>query len=220
MPHPREITGTIYGTLLNHRSTLAAMGEALTQAPYKAPPQAPVLYIRPVNTWNTTGASIAVPAGINELETGLTLGLVFASDTYKVSPDKALDVLAGYVLINDFSVPHSSVYRPAIYNRCRDGFCVIGSNLFARDAIGDPDALDMRCFINGQLQQQTSTRNLVRPVRQLIADVSAMFTLQQGDVLCIGTAASVPRAKAGDHVAIEIDGLGRLENTLQTEAAP
>ena len=68
--------GTVYGTLLNQRSALAALADAVNQAPYKAPPRAPVLYIKPRNTWVGEGEAVVVPAGVPALEIGATLGLV------------------------------------------------------------------------------------------------------------------------------------------------
>src|SRR5664279_647475 len=67
--------GTVFGTLLNFRGALAALGDAINAPPYLAPPRAPVLYIKPSNTWIPHGAPIPLPAGVPELERGATLGV-------------------------------------------------------------------------------------------------------------------------------------------------
>ena len=74
-------TGTVYGTLLNFKAELAAMQPQMYQPPYKAPPQAPVLYIKPANTWSANGASIAVPARVPEVEIGATIAMVMSHRT-------------------------------------------------------------------------------------------------------------------------------------------
>jgi len=70
--HTTRRAGTVYGTLLNHRDALAALGAAVHEAPYKAPPRAAVLYIKPRNTWVGPGDAVIVPAGVAELEIGAT----------------------------------------------------------------------------------------------------------------------------------------------------
>ena len=88
-----------------------------------------------------------------------------------------------------------------------------------RGAIADPDALGVRVQVDGELRQSTSTAGMIRPVARLIADVTEFMTLAPGDVLLLGVAAGAPRARAGQRVAIEIDGLGRLENHLVAEGS-
>ena len=83
-------------------------------APYKAPPKAPILYIKPRNTWAKSGDSVVVPSDVPELEMGATLGLVIGRTASKVSVADAMDHVAGYVVVNDISVPHDSFYRPSM----------------------------------------------------------------------------------------------------------
>lgn len=210
---------TVYGVLLNYRGTLAALGEAVHQPPYKAPPKAPVLYIKPANTLSGPGAPIVVPAEVEALEIGAALAVVVGRTACRVAPDRALDHVAGYTIANDVSVPHASYYRPAIRFKCRDGFCPLGPELVERGRIADPGALGLRVFVDGALAQENSTANLIRPVAQLIAEVTEFMTLAPGDVLLTGVPENPPRARPGQRVAIEIDRLGRLENPLVAEAA-
>jgi len=100
--------GTIYGCLLNHADALAALGEQVNAAPYKAAPKAPILYIKPRNTVVGHRAVVVVPADVSELEIGATLGLVIGRTASRVAESEALDFIAGYTIVNDISVPHDS----------------------------------------------------------------------------------------------------------------
>jgi 5-oxopent-3-ene-1,2,5-tricarboxylate decarboxylase / 2-hydroxyhepta-2,4-diene-1,7-dioate isomerase len=211
--------GTVYGTLLNHRDALAALGEAVHEPPYKAPPKAPILYIKPRNTWIADGDAIIVPAGVPELEIGATLGLVIGRAACRVGEAEALSFVAGYVIVNDVSVPHDSYYRPSLRFKARDTFCPIGP-FVARDAVGSPDALGIVVTIDGEVRQRASTTGLIRSAARLLAEVSEFMTLAPGDVLSVGVAAGAPRARAGQRVGIAIDGLGRLDNPLVAEGTP
>jgi len=211
--------GTVYGTLLNHHDALAALGAAVHEPPYKAPPKAPVLYIKPRNTWLGPGEAIVVPAGVDALEIGATLGLVIGRAACGVSEADALSFVAGYVIVNDVSVPHASYYRPSLRFKARDTFCPIGA-FVARNTVGAPDALGISVAIDGEVVHRASTAGLIRPAARLLAEVSAFMTLAPGDVLMVGVAAGAPRARVGQRVTITIDGLGQLDNPLVAEGAP
>lgn len=213
------VGGTVIGTLLNFKGALAALGDAVNQPPYKAPPKAPVLYIKPVNTLIGFGRPIPLPAGLEAVEVGPALGVVIGRTACRVSARDALDHVQGYTILDDVTVPHQSVYRPAIRQRCRDGFCPIGPWVIDRRHVPAPDALGLRVRINGTLVAESSTAQLVRPVARLIADVTEFMTLSPGDVLHVGVPENAPRARAGDRVRIEIDGVGWLENPVIEEAA-
>lgn len=206
--------GTVYGTLLNHRDALAALGEQVNAAPYKAPPKAPVLYIKPRNTVVGHRVPVLVPADVTELEIGATLGIVIGRTASHVAEAQALDFVAGYTVVNDISVPHESVYRPSMRFKCRDGFCPMGPAIVARKRVPNPDGLAIAVAFDGETVQQSSTAGLVRPVAGLIADVTEFMTLFPGDVLTVGVAANAPRARAGQTVTITIQGVGQLETML------
>jgi 5-oxopent-3-ene-1,2,5-tricarboxylate decarboxylase/2-hydroxyhepta-2,4-diene-1,7-dioate isomerase len=208
---------TVYGTLLNHREALAALGDQVNAAPYKAPPKAPILYIKPRNTWARSGDAVVVPSDAHELQMGATLGLVIGHTACHVSAADALDHVAGFVVLNDISVPHDSFYRPSMRFKCRDGFCPMGA-FVPREAVAHPDALAITVAMDGVVVQRTDTAGRFRSVSQLLADVTEFMTLNPGDVLSIGVAAQAPLAHAGQRVTITIEGVGQLENTLLAEA--
>lgn len=215
---PYRLSGTVYGTLLNHAGALASLGDAVNHAPYKAPPQAPVLYLKPRNTLAAAGSSVCVPQEFGELEIGASLGLVIGRTACRVSEAQALAHLAGYVIVADLSVPHSSFYRPSIRFKARDGSCLIGPQVLPCNAIGAPDALRFQVTVDGRVVQQTSTGGMRRTAARLLADVTDFMTLRPGDVLMLGVPAGAPRARAGQRFAISIAGLGELEGSLAAEA--
>jgi 5-oxopent-3-ene-1,2,5-tricarboxylate decarboxylase / 2-hydroxyhepta-2,4-diene-1,7-dioate isomerase len=215
--HP-PTRGTVYGVLLNHRDALAAMGEQVHAAPYKAPPVAPILYIKPRNTVIGHRVPVVVPEDATELEMGASLGIVIGRTANRVAVEQALEFVAGYTVVNDISVPHASVYRPSMRFKCRDGFCPIGPFIVSRSRVPSPDVLDIEVAINGETVQRSSTSGLIRSVARLIADVSEFMTLHPGDVLMVGVAAGAPRATAGQTVCITIHGVGQLENSLVSGA--
>jgi len=211
---PYRLSGTVYGALLNHRTALQALGDSMDQPPYRAAPQAPVLYIKPRNTLAASGEPVLVPSGVTELEVGASLGLVIGRPSCNLAEDHALEHVAGYLIVNDVSVPHSSYYRPSVPCKARDGFCPLGPRVVPRAAIANPDNLTIRVYLDGKLRETASTAQLVRPVAKLLADVTDFMTLSPGDVLAVGVAYPAPRVRAGQRVWIEIDGIGRLENTF------
>lgn len=210
--------GTVYGVLLNYKGALAALGDAVNEPPYKAPPIAPVLYIKPANTWIGDGAPIPVPGDVDALQMGAALGVVIGRTACRVPLEAALDYVAGYTVVNDVSVPHESFYRPSIRFKCRDGFCPIG-RIVDRVRAPNPDALAVRVFVDGALRQRNTTANLIRSTARLIADVTEFMTLVPGDVLLTGVPENAPLARAGQRVAIEIEHVGRVENPLVAEGA-
>lgn len=211
---PYRLSGTVYGVLLNHAPALAALGAQVNEPPYKAPPKAPVLYVKPRNTLAAPGSGCVVPSGVAALQIGANLGLVIGRTACRVTEPDALSVVAGYVIVDDLSVPHDSLYRPSVRHKARDGSCVIGPAVVPRASVRNADALGVRVFVDGRLVHSTDTGQRVRAAARLLADVTDFMTLAPGDVLLLGTAAGAPTARAGQSIAIEIDQLGRLEHAL------
>ena len=211
------ITGTVFGTLMNFKGVLEGLAEAVHNKPYLSPPIAPVLYIKPANTFNRYGEGIPMPEGISQLEMGAALGIVIGKKAVAVNEQTALDYVAGFTIVNDVSIPHESIYRPAVQQKARDGFCPIGPWIVDRQSVSNPDDLPIRVYINDELRQENSTTNLIRPVARLLADVTEFMTLNPGDVLLVGVPEEAPQAKLGDKVRVEIAGIGILENVIVDE---
>ncbi len=211
---PFRLSGAVYGVLMNHRAALAALGDAAHQPPYQAPPKGVVLYVKPRNTLIAPGAAALVFDAAETLEVGAALGIVIGRTACAVGEGEAMACVAGYVIVADFSVPHDSWFRPAIRFKARDASCALGPRVVARAAIADPDALGVRVYVDGTLVHEAATGDTFRPVARLVAAVSDFMTLAPGDVLMAGVAPGAPRVGAGARVAIEIDGLGRLETRV------
>lgn len=209
--------GAVIGTLLNYRGVLAARAAEFEGKPYVAPPRAPVLYVKPANTWIGGGEPIPLPAGVDAVEGGASLAIVVGRTATRVPASRAHEVVGGYAVVNDVSEPHASVYRPAVRQRCRDGFCAIGAVVSAQE-VAAPDALRIRVLVNGRIATVNTTANLVRGIAQLIADVTDFMTLLPGDLLLTGVPEGMPLLRDGDRVRIEIDDLPPLENPVALEA--
>jgi 5-oxopent-3-ene-1,2,5-tricarboxylate decarboxylase/2-hydroxyhepta-2,4-diene-1,7-dioate isomerase len=211
--------GTVFGTLLNHHDALAALGDAVHQPPYKAPPKAPVLYVKPRNTLAVSGAEVEVPADGGALEIGAALGVVIGRTACRVAAQDALAFVAGWTLVADLCVPHANFYRPSVRQRARDGSCLVGPRVVPRGAIADPDALELAVSLDGRVVHEARTAAMQRGVARLLQDVSAFMTLAPGDLLMLGLAFGAPQAGAGQAFAIDAAAIGRLEGRLVEEAA-
>ncbi|ABE33957.1 fumarylacetoacetate (FAA) hydrolase family protein [Paraburkholderia xenovorans LB400] len=204
------VSGAVYGTLLNDRAALAALGDAMHAAPYKAPPKAPVLYLKPRNTLAGHRARVAVPDNALGVEVGASLGIVIGRTATRVSVEQALHYIAGYTLVADLSVPHASVYRPSVRFRARDGFCVIGPAVVAARHIPAPDDLQIRVSLAAGATFNASTASSVRNVAQLLADVTDFMTLSAGDVITLGVPHGSPVAHIGDSATLSIGAMPPL----------
>lgn len=207
---------TVVGCLLNFRGAYAAMEPAMHKEPHFKPPQHPVLYLKPANTYEQPGNAVVLPRGVDEVEVGATLGVVIGASASRVAEKDAKDFIAGYAVVNDVTVPHTAVLRPPIKQKCRDTFCRIGETVPA-SAVRDPGSLEIRVSVNGELKATNSTSNLVRPVAKLLSEITEFMTLEAGDVILVGVPENVPRARAGDRTLIEIEQVGRLENVIRAE---
>ena len=125
--------------------------------------------------------------------------------------------------MNDFSIPHSSFFRPPVKFKCLDGFLGVGSQMIETDM---PQDFKLEVRVNSDLLQSLDFSQMVRPASELLADVSEFMTLRTGDVLmlgcdCLGDGKR-PVAKVGDVITINSPShpaLGTLSNTLMAETA-
>jgi len=215
---PWRLSGVVYGALLNHAPALAALGDAVNAAPYKAPPRAPVLFVKPPNTLLAAGRAVAAPDDGDAWQVGVSLGIVIGRTACRVREAAANTVIAGYTMVVDFSVPHESFYRPSVRFKARDASCYIGPRVVAASDVASPDSLAITVSIDGLAVQQTSTANMQRPVARLLADVTDFMTLAPGDVLMLGVPLGAPLARAGQRVSAEIAGIGRYETAIAASA--
>ena len=207
------IAGNIYGIVLNDSLQRPNLAETFTQAPYKAPPEAPVLYIKSRNC--LMPGPVVLDDDLSTVEVAATLGLLISTDATRVSRETALLHVSGACLALDISEPNPSYYRPSVRQRCRDGFLPLGQPMAFDDAFLHAD---IETRINGQPVHAWSLTRLVRDAATLIADMAAYMTLSAGDLLLIGLAGDAPQAGRGDTVTVTATGLPSLTVTIQPEA--
>lgn len=203
-------TGTVYAVLLNHRDALDALGDAAYAKPYDRPPVAPVLYIRPANTWSSHGDVVTLPVDVDAVDVEATIGIVFDRAASRVAKDDVLDHVRGYVVVADLTVPHASVYRPAIRQRDRDGFCVFAATV----AEASLDPFEVEVLLDDACTSRASTRDLVRDIPTLVEEISAFMRFDAGDVLLIGALGKPVRVTAGQAVRVDAGSLGGVAFTI------
>lgn len=149
------------------------------------------------------------------------LAAVIGRSARHVRAADAMAHVAGYTVCNDYAVRDylENWYRPNLRVKNRDGGTVLGPWFVDAADVPNPHALALRTFVNGQLVQQGNTSNMVNRIPALIEYLSGFMTLEAGDVILTGTPEGVVNVNAGDEVACEIDGIGRLVNTLVADAA-
>ncbi len=153
------------------------------------------------------------------------LAFVIGRRCRHVPVERAYEVIAGYLVANDVSVRDWQFKAPTMtLGKSFDTHGPLGPWLTTSDEIGDPHALELRTWVNGELRQQSNTRQLIFSCFEQVAVLSTVFTLHPGDVISTGTPSGIgvamqpPRfLQAGDVVRVAIDGLGAIENPVVPE---
>jgi 2-keto-4-pentenoate hydratase/2-oxohepta-3-ene-1,7-dioic acid hydratase in catechol pathway len=194
----------IIGIGVNYRAHAAEMGKPL--------PVEPLLFLKPPSAIVLDGQPIRRPAGYARVDHEAELGVVIATRANRVPRARALEVVAGYVCVNDVTVRELQA-RDGQWTRAKgfDTFCPIGPEVVAGL---DPSNLRIQARVNGQVRQDSTTADLIFDVPALIAFVSDHMTLEPGDVISTGTPSGVGNLDAGDVVEIEIEGIGILRNPV------
>jgi 2,4-didehydro-3-deoxy-L-rhamnonate hydrolase len=186
-------------------------------------PQQPVFFAKWTSAMIGAGQAIILPPDTQEVDYEAELGVVIGKKCRGVSADKALDYVAGYVCVNDISArDFQRMDGQWVRAKSQDSFGPIGPYLVTRDELADPQALGIRCSVNGRMLQNSNTSEMIFGVRDLITFISRGITLHPGDLISTGTPPGVGFAQkppvflhAGDEVAVEIDGIGRLSNPVK-----
>jgi 5-oxopent-3-ene-1,2,5-tricarboxylate decarboxylase/2-hydroxyhepta-2,4-diene-1,7-dioate isomerase len=144
------------------------------------------------------------------------LAVVIGATARNVRAADAGKHVLGYTVANDYAVRDylENWYRPNLRTKNRDGCTVIGPWLVDAADVPDPHSLALRTLVNGVVKQQGNTRDLINDVPALIEYLSSFMTLSYGDVILTGTPEGVVNVEVGDEVVCEIDGIGRLQNTI------
>lgn len=193
------------------------------------PPESPVLFAKFSTAVIGPGDAIRWdPSLTNQVDYEAELGVVIGRVARRVPTEQALDYVAGYTICNDVSA-RDLQFKDGQWVRAKslDTFCPIGPWIITRDAIPDPGNLAISCLLNGQVMQDSNTRELAFGVPELIAFISRAFTLLPGDVISTGTPGGVgvfrsPQVfmKHGDVVTVRIEKIGELTNPCIEEGRP
>ena len=162
------------------------------------------------------------PGPTERLDYEVELGFVIGKPAKNVSEERAREHVFGYFVADDVSARDWQFHSPTFtMGKSFDTHGPIGPWIVTADEVPDPHALALRCFVNGELRQQSDTGQMIYNVWQQIAYLSTAFTLESGDLIAAGTpegvgaAANPPRfLQPGDVVRCEIDGIGTIENTV------
>jgi len=185
-------------------------------------PTAPIIFTKVPECVIANGADIRYPAGVsNSLDYEAELGLVIGRGGRGISKADAYSHVCGYTIINDVTARDlQGKHKQWFLAKSLDTFCPMGPWLVTADEV-DAANLGVKCWVNDELRQNANTRDLIFDIPTLIATISAGITLLPGDVIATGTPAGVgigftpPKfLKRGDRVTIEIEGLGRLSNSV------
>jgi 5-oxopent-3-ene-1,2,5-tricarboxylate decarboxylase/2-hydroxyhepta-2,4-diene-1,7-dioate isomerase len=161
------------------------------------------------------------PAEVKFMHYECELAVIIGRAAKRVPRARAMQHVAGYCIANDYAVRDylENWYRPNMRAKNRDGATVLGPWFVDAEDVADPKNLNLRTFVNGKLTQQGNTRDLIFDVPYLVEYLSSFMTLSPGDVILTGTPEGVSNVMPGDEVVCEIDGLGRLANTIVADAA-
>jgi 2-keto-4-pentenoate hydratase/2-oxohepta-3-ene-1,7-dioic acid hydratase in catechol pathway len=177
-----------------------------------------------------TGTPARLPGFSQQVDWEAELGVVIARPTRNISESRALEAVAGYVIVNDLSARDLMKREgtPFIYDwvgqKCFADAAPMGPWFTPAAYVTDPNNLSIKLWVNGVLKQDSNTGRMVHNIQEQIAYLSRHVTLQPGDVIATGTPAGVgmPRGeflKAGDEVKIEIAGCGTLVNRMTSDDA-
>lgn len=186
-------------------------------------PEEPVLFSKFNNALAASGERIPVPAGVGEVDYEVELGVVMGKPARDLSVAEALGAVLGYCTLNDLSARdlqrRSSQW---LLGKTPDKFLPAGPYLVTADEVPDPQNLSLRCWVDGDLRQDSSTADMIFPVAEVISYLSRYLTLRPGDLISTGTPEGVILGmkeqkwlKAGDRVEVEVEGLGRCANEIQ-----
>lgn len=180
-------------------------------------PEVPMLFLKPPSSVIATGETIYLPPQSQQIEHEAELAVVIGKRGRWLDADAAKDHILGYTVANDVTA-RDLQKRDGQWTRGKgfDTFCPFGPWV---ETDFDPADAVVTCSVNGELRQMGSTRDMVFPVKQLVAYVSSVMTLEPGDLILTGTPSGVGAINDGDEVVVSIEGLGELRNPVKAEVA-
>lgn len=196
---------------LNYRSRVE---EFMTKLP-----AAPTYFHKPVTALNSHGGRVVRPERCQWLNYEGEIAIVIGRHCRNISPDEAGDYIAGYSVANDYGLHDFRDTDAGSMLRVKgsDTLCPVGPGLVTG---WDFRGKRIRTFVNGEVVQDGNTDEMEWDMHYLVADIARTITLEPGDLLLSGTPANSRPVKPGDIVAVEVEGLGRLENEVVEGPTP
>ena len=190
------------------------------------PPEFPTFFCKTANTVIGPGQAIVIPRVTSQVDYEAELAVVIGKRARHVAQEHALDFVAGYTIFNDVSArDYQKRTSQWMIGKSFDTFGPMGPALVTADEIPDPHRLELSLTLNGQEMQRTNTGNMIFSIPFVIAYLSAVMTLEPGDVISTGTPAKTelarnlpPFMKPGDTVRIAVEKIGELVNPVVAEA--
>jgi 2-keto-4-pentenoate hydratase/2-oxohepta-3-ene-1,7-dioic acid hydratase in catechol pathway len=185
-------------------------------------PEVPTFFPKWANALAPAGAEVPLPAYSQKVDYEAEVAFVIGRRCRDVPESDAVEVIAGYTLLNDLSARDYQFKTPQWGpGKVFDGSAPCGPALVTPDEAGPPDAIEISLTLNGEVMQSASTADLIHSIPAVVAYLSKLMTLEAGDLVSTGTPAGVgsvrqPRVwlKPGDEVVVESPQLGRLETRL------
>lgn len=177
-------------------------------------PTAPVLFMKPATSVISDGETVRIPSYSQECHYEVELALLIGKECRAVSADDALEYVAGYGVAIDMTLRdvQNQLKAKGLPWEIAKGFdtaCPL-SDFVAAEAVDDPHLLNLKLAVNGEVRQDGCSSDMINRIPQIIAHISAIFTLDAGDIVLTGTPAGVGRVQAGDVMTAEIVTVGSL----------
>ena len=189
------------------------------------PPSAQVWFCKQLSAVNAPFAPIQIPRVSDKIDYEVELVVVIGKRGRHIAHEAALDHVFGYCVGNDVSVRDWQKATPQwVLGKSFDTHAPFGPWITTADEIGDPHRLGIRSLVNGEVRQDSNTRELIFTIRDQIAHLSKAMTLEPGDLIYSGTPGGVGAGfsppkflKVGDTIRCEIDELGAIEAVCEAE---
>ena len=204
--------GTVIALGLNYADHVKELSKELTLTAKDEP----LVFLKGPGAVIGHRAQTRRPADASFMHYECELAVIIGRRARRVQAADAMLHVAGYCVCNDYAIRDylENWYRPNLRVKNRDAATVLGPWLVDAADVPDPHALQLNTYVNGQRTQHGNTRDLVNNIPELIEYLSSFMTLQAGDVILTGTPAGVVNVNVGDEVVCEIEGIGRLVNTI------
>ncbi len=186
------------------------------------PSDEPVIFMKPRTTLNPPFNDVICPSFVKRLDYEAEIAVIIGQDVKKVPENRALESVFGYMILHDVS-SRDIQFKDKQYTRAKsiDTFAPCGPWITTKDEVADPQSLRIVTKVNGELRQNSSSENMVLPIKKIISSLSMVMTIEAGDIISTGTPAGVAMSmkdpkylKDGDVVEISIEKLGTIRNRI------